>query len=30
MKKVKEEVYNQKGIILKPEIKIISADNEKL
>lgn len=30
MKKVKEEVYNQRGIILKPEIKIISADNEKL
>lgn len=27
MKKVKEEVYNQKGIILNPEIKIIS-DNE--
>ncbi len=27
MKKVKEEVYNKKGIILKPEIKIIS-DNE--
>lgn len=30
MKKVKEEVYNQKGIILKPEVKIISNDNEKL
>ena len=28
MKKVKEEVYNQKGIVLKPEIKIISNDNE--
>ena len=30
MKKVKEEVYNQKGILLKPEVKIISNDNEKL
>ncbi|TKZ30682.1 UDP-N-acetylenolpyruvoylglucosamine reductase, partial [Brachyspira catarrhinii] len=30
MKKVKEEVYNQKGIVLKPEIKIISNENEKL
>ena len=30
MKKVKEEVYNQKGIILKPEIKIISNENEEL
>lgn len=30
MKKIKEEVYNQKGILLKPEVKIISNDNEKL
>ena len=30
MKKVKEEVYNQKGILLKPEVKIISNNNEKL
>lgn len=30
MKKVKEEVYNQKGIVLKPEVKIISNENEEL
>lgn len=30
MKKIKEEVYNQKGILLKPEVKIISNNNEKL
>lgn len=30
MKKIKEEVYNQKGILLKPEVKIISNENEEL